>query len=302
MNNMVLFEIGGAIAEALAIGRQSGVEPAVLLEALPQRLGRQLCAAQPRPKAPCCRKSYPERAFSTRYALKDLEYALALAAQAGIDAPGARLARERFLESHRRRRRRALLARDRRAHRAESSGVSACEPLSHGQGGNGQTHSRRLKIARCPVRTKNVALALAGSILAVAAARAEMDVGSWLAQDTATGDWGGLRSRAEAAGVTFEGNYQTDLLTNPIGGEKHGFAYAGLLEASLAFDLETIMGLKGLEFFIAASWASGRDLSDKDIGNLIAVSQVFSGRSVRLDQMYFQQTLLDEALNLAVVA
>ena len=34
MNNMVLFEIGGAIAEALAIGRHSGVEPEVLLEAL----------------------------------------------------------------------------------------------------------------------------------------------------------------------------------------------------------------------------------------------------------------------------
>ncbi len=44
-------------------------------------------------------QNYPERAFSTRYALKDLEYALALAAQVGIDAPAARLARERFLES-----------------------------------------------------------------------------------------------------------------------------------------------------------------------------------------------------------
>jgi porin len=137
-------------------------------------------------------------------------------------------------------------------------------------------------------------------MLAASAVRAEMDVGSWLQQDTATGDWGGLRNQAETAGITFEGNYQTDLLTNPIGGEKHGFAYAGLLEASLAFDLETMLGVKGLEFFIAASWASGRDLSDKDIGNLIDVSQVFSGRSVRLDQMYFQQTLFDEALNVAV--
>jgi 3-hydroxyisobutyrate dehydrogenase len=45
------------------------------------------------------RKEYPERAFSTRYALKDLEYALELAAQAGIDAPGARLARQRFLRA-----------------------------------------------------------------------------------------------------------------------------------------------------------------------------------------------------------
>jgi 3-hydroxyisobutyrate dehydrogenase-like beta-hydroxyacid dehydrogenase len=42
-------------------------------------------------------QAYPERAFSTRYALKDLEHALQLAAEAGIDAPGAGLARERFL-------------------------------------------------------------------------------------------------------------------------------------------------------------------------------------------------------------
>ena len=41
-------------------------------------------------------RSYPERAFSTRYAQKDLEYALALAAQAGVEATGARLMRERF--------------------------------------------------------------------------------------------------------------------------------------------------------------------------------------------------------------
>jgi porin len=150
------------------------------------------------------------------------------------------------------------------------------------------------------VRTEAAALALIGSMLVAPAAGAEMAVGTWLEQDTATGDWGGLRSRAKDAGITFEANYQTDLMTNPIGGEKHGFAYAGLLEAALAFDLETMLGLKGLEFFIAASWASGRDLSDKDIGNLFTVAQVFSGRSVRLDQMYFQQTLFDEALNLAV--
>jgi 3-hydroxyisobutyrate dehydrogenase len=41
-------------------------------------------------------RTYPERAFSTRYALNDLEYALSLAEQAGIDAPGARLVQDRF--------------------------------------------------------------------------------------------------------------------------------------------------------------------------------------------------------------
>lgn len=130
------------------------------------------------------------------------------------------------------------------------------------------------------------------------AAHPETAIESWLTQDTATGDWGGLRSRAEAAGLTVEGSYQTDLLANPVGGEKHGSAYAGLAEVSLDFDLETLAGLDGTSFFISGWWASGQDLSDRDIGNAIGVSQVFSGRSVRLGAVYLEQDLLDGALNM----
>jgi 3-hydroxyisobutyrate dehydrogenase-like beta-hydroxyacid dehydrogenase len=96
LNNMVLFEIGGAIAEALAIGRQSGIEPAVLLDALSNGSADSFCLRNHGRNA-MLPQTYPERAFSTRYALKDLEYALSLATQANISAPGAKLARERFL-------------------------------------------------------------------------------------------------------------------------------------------------------------------------------------------------------------
>jgi porin len=137
-------------------------------------------------------------------------------------------------------------------------------------------------------------------MLVAPAARAQMDFGSWLAQDTATGDWGGLRSRAQAAGLTVEGNYQTDLLANPIGGEQQGFAYDGLMEISLDFDLQKLAGLEGMSFFIAGYWASGDDLSDTKIGNLIDVSQVFDGRTVRLGQMYLEQKTFDEMLDVAL--
>jgi 3-hydroxyisobutyrate dehydrogenase-like beta-hydroxyacid dehydrogenase len=95
MNNMVLFEIGGALAEALAIGRHSGVAPEVLLEALSQGSADSF-ALRHHARNAMLPRSYPERAFPTRYALKDLEYALALAAQAGIEAPGAQLMRARL--------------------------------------------------------------------------------------------------------------------------------------------------------------------------------------------------------------
>jgi len=147
------------------------------------------------------------------------------------------------------------------------------------------------------LRPSSALAALIGTMLLPSAARAESIIESWLTQDTATGDWGGLRSRAASAGLTIEGNYQTDLLGNPVGGEKQGFAYAGLAEIGLDFDLETIAGLDGTSFFISGWWASGQDLSDRDIGNAIDVSQVFDGRSVRLGQVYLEQDLLGGALN-----
>jgi 3-hydroxyisobutyrate dehydrogenase len=95
MNNMVLFETGAAIAEALAIARQSGVASEVLLDALSKGSADSF-ALRNHGRNAMLPRAYPERAFSTRYALKDLEYALSLAAQAGVDAAGARLVRARF--------------------------------------------------------------------------------------------------------------------------------------------------------------------------------------------------------------
>jgi 3-hydroxyisobutyrate dehydrogenase-like beta-hydroxyacid dehydrogenase len=40
--------------------------------------------------------TFPERAFSARYALKDLSYALECAAEAGLELSGAELARARL--------------------------------------------------------------------------------------------------------------------------------------------------------------------------------------------------------------
>jgi 3-hydroxyisobutyrate dehydrogenase-like beta-hydroxyacid dehydrogenase len=95
MNNMVLFEIGSALAEALAIGARSGIALETLLEAL-SRGSADSFALRNHGRNAMLPGVYPERAFSTRYAQKDLDYALALAEQAGIAAEGARLVRERF--------------------------------------------------------------------------------------------------------------------------------------------------------------------------------------------------------------
>ena len=142
---------------------------------------------------------------------------------------------------------------------------------------------------------------IALALLAFAAwGGAQAQEASWLEQETATGDWGGARTRLENAGITPSAGYTTDLLGNPVGGEKQGFEYAGELDASLEFDLETLLGLKGTAFHIGMAWNSGRDLSERKIDNLFTVSQVFEGQSVRLTQMYLKQGLFDGALELAI--
>ena len=140
----------------------------------------------------------------------------------------------------------------------------------------------------------------AAAVLGLGTTDAQAQDDTWFARDAATGNWGGARQRLVEAGVTPQASYTTDLLANPVGGARQGFAYAGNLDASLDFDLERLLGLKGSSFFIAASWASGRDLSERKIDNLFTVSQVFHGQSVRLAQMYFEQDLLDDSLSLAI--
>ena len=99
MNNMVLFQNVHALAEALAVGRRAGVEGAVLFDCLAKGSGDSFALHDHGMKS-MLPGDFPERAFSTDYALKDLAYALALAGESGIAATGAG-ATERILEASR---------------------------------------------------------------------------------------------------------------------------------------------------------------------------------------------------------
>jgi 3-hydroxyisobutyrate dehydrogenase-like beta-hydroxyacid dehydrogenase len=90
LNNMVLFETVNALAEAVAVARHSGVEPALLLATLSKGSADSFALRNHGIKA-IVPGNFPERAFSTEYALKDLSYALELAADAGIQIRGAEL-------------------------------------------------------------------------------------------------------------------------------------------------------------------------------------------------------------------
>jgi 3-hydroxyisobutyrate dehydrogenase len=90
LNNMVLFETVNALAEAVAVAKRNGVDPRLLLETLSKGSADSFALRNHGMKA-IVPGNFPERAFSAEYALKDLSYALELAAEAGIKIRGAEL-------------------------------------------------------------------------------------------------------------------------------------------------------------------------------------------------------------------
>jgi 3-hydroxyisobutyrate dehydrogenase len=90
LNNMVLFQTVNALAEAVAVARRNDVDPALLLDTLSKGSADSFALRNHGMKA-IVPGNFPERAFSTEYALKDLSYALELAHDAGVKILGAEL-------------------------------------------------------------------------------------------------------------------------------------------------------------------------------------------------------------------
>ena len=93
LNNMIVFQTGVALAEALCIARAHGVDGRLLFETLSKGSADSFVLRNHGMKAMLA-DAFPERAFSTRYARKDLGYAIEMAEEKSVPALGADVARE----------------------------------------------------------------------------------------------------------------------------------------------------------------------------------------------------------------
>ena len=98
LNNMLLFQNVCALAEAIAVARRNGVSPEILLSTVAKGSGDSFALRNHGIKA-MLPNDYPPRAFSTRYAIKDLSYALEMAEAAGLTLDGAELTMRRLRQA-----------------------------------------------------------------------------------------------------------------------------------------------------------------------------------------------------------
>jgi 3-hydroxyisobutyrate dehydrogenase len=98
VNNLLLFLNVMGLAEGLTLARHAGVSPEVLLNVVAKGSGDSFALRNHGMKTMLPRR-YPERAFSTRYAKKDLSLAMMLARESGIDLAAASLLSKRLDEA-----------------------------------------------------------------------------------------------------------------------------------------------------------------------------------------------------------
>jgi 3-hydroxyisobutyrate dehydrogenase-like beta-hydroxyacid dehydrogenase len=95
---MVLVETVVALSEALAIARRSGVDGQVLFDTLAKGSADSFALRNHGMKS-VLPGVFPERAFSSVYARKDIDYALALAEEVGFSPGAARHAHDMLSEA-----------------------------------------------------------------------------------------------------------------------------------------------------------------------------------------------------------
>jgi 3-hydroxyisobutyrate dehydrogenase-like beta-hydroxyacid dehydrogenase len=94
-NNALVFENTLAIAEMMVLAERAGVAPAVLLDAVSKGSGDSFALRNHARKSMLPRE-FPEKSFPPEYVIKDIGYLLELAAEVGVNARVAELARRYY--------------------------------------------------------------------------------------------------------------------------------------------------------------------------------------------------------------
>jgi porin len=119
-------------------------------------------------------------------------------------------------------------------------------------------------------------------------------------QDTLSGDWGGARTWLSDRGVTFNLTETDEGFGNVSGGLRRGAIFEGLTKMGVGLDLDKLIGWQGGTLTASAYQIHGRGLSANYVGNLLTVSNIEAESGTRLGDLYFEQSLFSDKVNLRI--
>ena len=113
-----------------------------------------------------------------------------------------------------------------------------------------------------------------------------------------TGDWGGLRTRLEDAGLEFGDGYTVDIAAPWSGDTRRRASVSTLFDLNVALDLEVLAGLPRTLAFVDAYQLEGRDPSG-DVGDFQGLSNI-QGDDVAIVAEVWIETWLHDTVRVKV--
>lgn len=124
----------------------------------------------------------------------------------------------------------------------------------------------------------------------------------WWTWDHVTGDWGGLRTEAEDAGLTLDVSYTWEDSSVFRGGLRRGASTRSLFDANLTLDLAPKFGIEGgsvyADFY---STDDGNPGGSQDAGDFQGISNIETADNLdQLGELWYQQELFDGHLRVKI--
>ena len=123
---------------------------------------------------------------------------------------------------------------------------------------------------------------------------------AWFHHKHMSGDWAGQRSTLATWGIVPTLTYVSNFLGNVSGGQARKVAYDDNLGLDIDVDGEKLAYWHGFTFHVSGSLRSGHSLSEVAIGNTFPVSNLFGGETLRLYELYIEQSFYSEKLSIAL--
>ncbi|MBI6952715.1 carbohydrate porin [Pseudomonas sp. B21-023] len=121
---------------------------------------------------------------------------------------------------------------------------------------------------------------------------------AFAADNTLTGDWGGLRHQLAADGITFTGDYSGETAYNAHGGLHRSARYSQNLKLGAQFDLSKLYGLdNGGKVQLTINDRRGNSASEDLVGNRLPIQENYGGLYTRLTELSYERNL-SPSLNL----
>jgi porin len=131
----------------------------------------------------------------------------------------------------------------------------------------------------------------------ILAGRFRPDTSFW-ERDVASGDWEGLRARLEDRGVSIGIEWVAEGFSDFRGGIRKGAVAASTADVDASLDLETLLGVRGGEFYVDLEDHAGRDPSTALVGDAQVFDKLNSRPYFEVFELWYEQRLLHDTLRI----